>query len=324
MLARPAMAALPMMGGACSALHGHDRMWPLTNCYVDLWVEILHAWGHNPVDSFAFCAAQAFEGDHFTFFKPPAADIEALHGIRLEELALFDDFEQHLLVQTRRGRVPLVEVDGFYLSDTRTTSYQREHTKTTIGVVEIDPEGQTCRYFHNSGYYMLEGADYHAVMRLDRRSGLPLFPYAEMIWQGPRPDRSDIHAIPLDQLRHHLARRPGIDPIGAFRTAFPEQLETILARDPELFHAYTFNTVRQLGSCHDFLGDFLRWMNGYSGLGLTQAAACCTTISATAKTLQLRTARLVARRRVDACDELFDTLQDAHARLHRALDAIAV
>ena len=305
----------------CS-LHGDGRDWPLTNCYVDLWVELLWHWGCDPVDTFAYCVTQDFEGDHFTFFKPPLADLEALHGVRLEELALYDELERHLVTQAGRGRVSLVEVDGFFLPDTRTTSYQREHTKTTIGVLEIDASAQFCRYVHNSGVYTLDGEDYRATLRPARSAGLPLLPYAEMTWRGRVPERTDRHAAPFDLLRHHLGRRPEGNPIAAFRAAFPQLMERIFEAGPELFHGVAFNTFRQLGSCHAYLADFLRWLDGYRGLELAGAVADCEAISVSAKSMQLRMARLAARRRLDPCVESFDELQAAHTRLHRRLDAL--
>ncbi len=30
------------------ALHAAERMWPETNCYVDLWIEVLSALGQHP------------------------------------------------------------------------------------------------------------------------------------------------------------------------------------------------------------------------------------------------------------------------------------
>ncbi len=30
------------------ALHAAERMWPETNCYVDLWIEVLSAFGAAP------------------------------------------------------------------------------------------------------------------------------------------------------------------------------------------------------------------------------------------------------------------------------------
>ena len=35
-------------------LHGLERNWPETNCYVDLWIEVLHADGREPTAALAF------------------------------------------------------------------------------------------------------------------------------------------------------------------------------------------------------------------------------------------------------------------------------
>src|SRR4029079_1878071 len=65
-------------------LHGADRLFAETNCYVDVWIELLHAHGLEPAAMLAFCAAIDWEGDQWTFFKPPHADLEALYGVEIE------------------------------------------------------------------------------------------------------------------------------------------------------------------------------------------------------------------------------------------------
>src|SRR6185312_4334966 len=54
-------------------LHRTERIWLETNCYVDLWIELLHTLKLDPVASMAFTLAMDFEGDQWTFFKQPAA-----------------------------------------------------------------------------------------------------------------------------------------------------------------------------------------------------------------------------------------------------------
>src|SRR5690606_25052355 len=100
-------------------LHDPGRRWPQTNCYVDLLIEVMHATGHDPAAALGFTVAQDFEGDQFTFFKFPAADLQLLAGLDIQELAVFDRLETHALVQIERGRLPLVEVDAFFLPDTK-------------------------------------------------------------------------------------------------------------------------------------------------------------------------------------------------------------
>jgi hypothetical protein len=65
-----------------SALHGADRIWPETNCYVDLWVELLPALGHPVEAALPFTVLQDFEGDQFTFFKFPLEDLRPCSACR--------------------------------------------------------------------------------------------------------------------------------------------------------------------------------------------------------------------------------------------------
>ena len=39
------------------ALHTDERSWAETNCYVDLWIEVLHAYGMEPLACMAFTVA---------------------------------------------------------------------------------------------------------------------------------------------------------------------------------------------------------------------------------------------------------------------------
>ncbi len=44
-------------------IHGEGRDWAETNCYGGLWVEVLHAWGHEPIAALPFTLGIDFEGD---------------------------------------------------------------------------------------------------------------------------------------------------------------------------------------------------------------------------------------------------------------------
>ncbi len=63
-------------------LHAAERTWTETNCYVDMWIEVLHALGLDPVAAAAFTLSCDFEGDQWTFFKYPPEDLRALSGSR--------------------------------------------------------------------------------------------------------------------------------------------------------------------------------------------------------------------------------------------------
>ena len=48
---------------------------------MDVWIEVLHALGLDPVAASAFTLSCDFEGDQWTFFKYPPEDLRALFGI---------------------------------------------------------------------------------------------------------------------------------------------------------------------------------------------------------------------------------------------------
>ncbi len=233
--ARTAFAAHP--------LHGQDRAWPETNCYVDLWIELLHTRGLAPEAMLGFTVRQDFEGDQFTFFKPSMADIEALYGLRLDELAIYDGLEGHALIQAAKGNVVLVEVDAIFLPDTAGTTYGREHSKTTIGILAIDPTERRLDYLHNAGRFDLSGADYDGIFA----EGI-LPPYAEFVRPvGEHQTGERLTNAALAMLRHNLTRAPRRNPVAAFATALMETGEALVQRPLSVFHKYAFNTTVSSG-----------------------------------------------------------------------------
>ncbi|MBP2299872.1 DUF1839 family protein [Azospirillum picis] len=297
------------------ALHRGERIWPETNCYVDLWIEALHARGLDPLAMLGFTVTQDFEGDQFTFFKVPLEDLETLYGLRVQELAIYDSVEAHVAEQLGRGRdggLVLVEVDGFHLPDTRGTSYGTTHVKTTVGIVRIDPAAGHMDYFHNAGFYRLDGADYQGVAAA---AAGPLFPYVEFVKAGAPPlgGRALVGAS-LDLMRRHLARRPAGNPVTAWREAFPEHLDRLLSRPMEYFHLYAFNVLRQLGANFELLGAHVGWLDGP-----VEAVEACRSIAEGAKAMQFQLARTVARRKAPDLTESFDRLERGYDTVLGAL-----
>ncbi len=291
------------------SLHAPDRDWVETNCYIDVWVEALHALGLEPLAALPFTVAQDFEGDHFTFFKFPPEDLRALFGLAVQELAIFDTVESHIEQQLRRGRMVLVEVDAFHLPDTKGTSYGRAHTKTTVAAIEIDIAARRLGYFHNTAFHRLEGADFDGVFG---RTPQTLFPYCEFVKRESAPftgralvDRS------LALLRTHLRRRPA-DPIAAFRAEFPGHIERLATRSMDYFHQYAFNVPRQLGANFEMLGSYLRWLVDNGQTDLNSAISACQTVSAACKALQFQLARAVNRKKFGDYDALLDTLATSY------------
>lgn len=297
-----------------SALHAPGRDWPETNCYTDVWIEILHARGHDPAAGLGFTVAQDFEGDHFTFFKYPPEDLHALYGIRVAELAIYDSLASHIQEQISRGRMSLVEVDSFYLPDTPGAGYRQEHGKTTIGVNEIDPHARRMTYFHNAGFHALSGEDYDGAMgelASQTASHLP-FPYVEFAKFDMPPGDVALEAV-VAVLRRHLMLRPVENPLAAFQAVFADQALRLAERPPAFFHKYAFNSFRQTGANFELLADHLSWLAARQVPGMDTAIAACRTISGEAKIMQFQLARALARKRVEGLAARLDPMRDAYA-----------
>lgn len=306
-------------GHARHRLHAPDRAWPETNCYVDLLIEVLAAKGFEPRAALGFTVAQDFEGDHFTFFKLPAADLLRLHGLEIAELAIFDDLESHLALQVARGRLPLIELDSFHLPDTRGITYGQSHGKTTIGVNMIDPTMRRLDYFHNSGFFRLEGHDYDALLTPYRAGHLPLYPYTEFVKFDVGPPASDLRAAALSLLREHLARRPARNPFLAWLDVLPRDAASLAERPESWFHTYAFNVVRQAGANYGCLAAHLEWLGEVGEMGFDEAAGAADVIAGECKVLQFQMARAAARKRVGTAGEAVMRLAEHRERLIAAL-----
>ncbi|MCP8896608.1 DUF1839 family protein [Shinella daejeonensis] len=303
------------------ALHDAERMWPETNCYVDLWIEVLNAWGAAPEAMLGFTLTQDFEGDQFTFFKVPLEDLETLYGIRCTELAVYDRVEAHLLAQLARGRICLVEMDSYYMPDTRGVSYRQEHGKTTVAINRLDLDGRVLDYFHNGGFFRLEGEDFDGLFhRNDGPDDLPFLPYAEFAkLPSTRPDEAHLRREAARLLAFHFKRRPQDNPVAAFASIFPAQVEDVAGRPFGFFHKYAFNTLRQLGANFELAATHFDWIAPDGRLG--DAAEAAKKISETAKSVQFQLARAVTRRKFEPLGTALDPAVEAWDRLMAALSA---
>lgn len=286
-------------------------MWPETNCYVDLWIEVLNAHGLPPEAMLGFTLTQDFEGDQFTFFKVPLEDLEALYGIRCTELAIYDRVESHVCEQIRRGRLCLVEMDSFFMPDTRGVAYRLEHGKTTVAINRLDLENRTLDYFHNAGFFRLEGEDFDGLFHLsDADDALPFLPYTEFA-KFPQAHPSESHTLQVAKrlLRVHFERRPKDNPVATFASAFPGQVEVVAERPFGFFHKYAFNTLRQLGANFELSASHLDWIAPDGRL--SEASAAARRISEVAKSVQFQLARAVTRKRFDTLATVLAPAADA-------------
>jgi len=296
-------------------LHRSDCAWPESNCYVDLWVELLHTTGAEPLAALPFTFAVDVEGDQWTFFKFPLADLYTLYGVEVFELNVWRPLIGHIEEQLVLGRPSLVEVDAFHLPDTAGTCYHVEHVKTTIGIQALDADARRLGYFHNAGYYALEGADFAGLFRLEGHLTDPEFlpPYVEVAKLRARPLLAGraLVATSLELLGAHLARRPRDNPFRRYATRLPADLQGLAGAPLAQFHAYAFATFRQCGAAFELGGAYLRWLQANGEQGLDQIAVACDAIATTAKTLQFKTARFVNAHRPFDPGPMLDTMATA-------------
>lgn len=272
-------------------LHGAGRTYLETNCYVDVLIELLHARGDEPLAMFGFIVRTDWEGDQFTYFKPPYADLDRLFGIDIHEMLPYRSLPEHIEEQLGLGRTVLVEIDAWYLPDTAATSYRREHLKTTVAPETIDREAERLRYFHNAGFFELQGEDYRGAFRM-----LPHFtddvmePFVEIVRfdRAARLTDEVLRQRARELLAHHYGRRPARNPFLAWGERLRADLPRLLAGEPEDYHAYAFVTVRMVGSAFELLADHVEWVLGPEG---AEPAGALRRIVEGSKTVSFRLAR---------------------------------
>lgn len=279
-------------------IHGEGRTWAETNCYMDVWIELLHALGHEPIAALPCTVAIDFEGDQWTFFKIPLLDLYDLYGLDVQELAIWRSLAAHIEEQVARGRPVLVELDSHFLPDTAGASYKRAHVKTTVAVVEIDVARNHLGYFHSQGYYHLDGEDFLDVLRLrSEPDPAVLPPYVEFVKIRTQAGRAGTPLLQrsLRLLRKHLELLPTENPFPQFRARFEMDLAWLLKEKLDAFHQYSFATLRQYGACFELAQTYLQWLAAQGEQGLDEAIRAFREISEGAKTFQFQLARAVSR-----------------------------
>ncbi|GGE89267.1 DUF1839 family protein [Stappia taiwanensis] len=314
------LAALRPDGYQPHALHAATRIWPETNCYVDLWIEVLHALGQTPEAMLGFTLTQDFEGDQFTFFKVPLEDLETLYGIRAQELAIYDRTENHVAEQIARGRLCLVEVDSYFLPDTHGVGYRSEHGKTTVAITALDPAERRMTYFHNGGLFSLEGDDFDGVFQRGAfAQPLPFLPYTEFSkLPAETAPAAELRPLAMGLLTEHFRRRPDTNPFTAYAARFAADIEALADRPFEDFHKYAFNTLRQAGANFELAGEHLAWL--FPDGQLAAEAEAARGIAESCKSLQFLLARALARKRFAGLTEALQPPAAAWDRLMQGLE----
>ena len=283
------------------SFHSGGRDWIESNCYVDLYIEVLHALGLNVEASLAFTLSADFEADQWTFFKPPLVELKELYGLDVQELTIWRPLHEQIATQVNRGCLVAPEVNAFYLPDVSGTDYRQNHVKTTIAVNRIDLEKKQLSYFHNAGYFELNGADFDGLFSIGKqRAAEYLPPYCELlklqhIYKRPL---AELLSIAITQARHHLAARPQANPFDSYLERFAVDLQWLVNHDLPTYHAYVFVNLRQCGANFEFAAFFVRWLAQNGHQDLAPAAEDFQKISQIAKMLILKLARMVRSKKL--------------------------
>jgi Domain of unknown function (DUF1839) len=298
------------------ALHRQDRVYVETNCYTDIVIELLHACGYEPLAAFGHLVRMDFEGDQWTFFKPPPEDLERLFGIDIHEMQPYRPLPVQIAEQLEQRRTIIVELDSWYLPDTASTSYRTEHVKTSVAADAIDMAGERLRYFHSAGLYELGGEDYRGVFRVGAGefSADVLPPYTELVRfdAGPRLEGDRLRDTAGELLRAHLTKLPSQNPFERFGAQLERELPALLEAGLDAYHAYAFATVRMAGSGFEIAASHLDWLLGERA---ASAVGALTEIVDACKAMSFR----LARRRPFDPEPLLSSLAGAWTR---AMDAL--
>ncbi len=307
-------------------IHTRERHWAETNCYVDVWIELLHAWGFDPIAALPFTVGIDFEGDQWTFFKFPHADLRDLYGLDVQELAIWQPLVKHVDEQVAIGRPVLVELDSYFLPDTEGTAYRREHTKSTVAVTDIDVANQRLGYFHGQGYYELHGDDFVNLFRLEGPHDPAMMPpYVEFVKR--RPNRAatgrTLVETSLSLLKQQLSRLPETNPFDKFKPRFAADMDWLVHESMDVFHQYSFATLRQFGAAYELAALYFEWLDSHGVDGLGVARDAFHLLATGAKTMQFQLARAIARKKplnLGPLDDMADIWRTAMDYLASRLD----
>lgn len=306
------------------ALHADSCVWVEKNCYIDLWIEILHALQLEPMAMMPFTLAVDFEGDQWTFFKPSHDEIRALYGIDVQELTVWRPLLDHAIEHLSAGKLISTEADAFWLPDTSATDYRRQHTKTTIVLCDLDLRAQRLGYFHNAGYFVLEGEDFIRLFRIGDPADpefLPLFAELVRIDRMERASADRIRPLSKELLRKHYLRRPSSNPVQRFAARFDQDLRWLQEQGLAAYHSWAFGSIRQLGAAFELAARYLQWLADGPNGPRTEAEHAFAQLSQLNKTLILKAARAVNAQRPLDVQALFAEMGSCWDRGMSQLDA---
>ena len=284
-----------------------------------MWIEILHAWGHDPVAGLAFTVGTDFGGDQWVMFTYPDEDLRRLYGVEAHELNVWHRLIDHVEEQLDLGCLCAIDVDAYHLPDTAGVTHHLSHQKTTVAVQMLDRSRERLGYFHNAGYAELSGEDFRALFGLGEfadplADALPPYTLQIRMGDGLGSGPEQLVERTLERLEVHLDRRPVTNPVTRLAKAMGDHVSALAELGMEAFHRYAFGTCRHLGANGQLAAAFVDWLAAHDPRAprsaLAVAATEYTKVSTGAKAAEFMLARAVAGRRVDLAAALAP-LEDA-------------
>lgn len=298
-------------------LHDDALAWPEKNCYFDIWIEAIHALRCEPMAMIPGVVALDFEGDQWTFFKPSHDELRELYGVEVFEMTCWRPLLEHAIEHLGAGKLISTEADAWWLPDVSGTDYRTHHVKTTIVIADLDVDARRLGYFHNAGYYTLQGEDFEGTFRLGvphDPDHLPFFAELVRIDRVVKRPLPELVALSRELLGKHCARRPVDNPVVRFAARFRQDLPLLQDRGLAHYHAWAFATVRQLGAAAELMELYLTWLAAHdraAGADYAPAVAAYRTLSTGAKSFILKAARAVNNGKAFETTAIFDAWAQA-------------
>jgi hypothetical protein len=230
---------------------------------------------------------------------------------------LIEHAQEHLAA----GRLISTESDAFWLPDTAGTDYRAKHTKSTIVLNDLDVQNRRLGYFHNAGYFELEGEDFDRTFRIGEPHDPAFMPlFAEVVGVERRVARpaAQLREMSRTLVAKYLARRPLTNPIDRFRERFELELPSLQEIGLDHYHAWAFAATRQLGAAFELAALNLRWIGAEE---FEPAVLAFEEISSLNKAFILKGARLVMNKRPFSDTQMFDAMSAAWHRGMKSLDS---
>ena len=297
------LPALEAAGYHRHALHADERVWVEKNCYIDICIEVVHALGLEPLAMLAVRRRHRLRGRPVDLLQAAARRAaRALRRSTSRSSTSGGRSPTTSLEHLAAGKLISTEADAFYLPDTAGTDYQRQHTKTTIVIQDFDLEHRRLGYFHNAGYYALEGDDFAHLFRVGVAPDptfMPLFAEVVRIDRLVRRPPDELRALSRALLAQARRAAPERQPRRALRRA--------LRRRSAVDHGRGAGLLSRLGlrdgapARRGASSSRRCTSSGWATTPLAPAATAFAALSQTAKAFILKAARAVnAKRALDA------------------------